>query len=79
MVIISNPTLVKVDLMLCGVQVSEESALIPHVETNDFSHKFDVWWWWSKKHFRGPTNMNKYKICAKVRKIIQIQDLLGQF
>ena len=24
--------------MLCGVQVSEESSLIPHEETNDFSH-----------------------------------------
>ena len=35
---ISNPILVNVDLMLCGAQVSEESSLIPHEETNDFSH-----------------------------------------
>ena len=28
--------------MLCDVYVSKESALIPHVETNDFSHKFAV-------------------------------------
>ena len=24
--------------MMCGVQVSEESSLIPNEETNDFSH-----------------------------------------
>ena len=24
--------------MLCGVEVSEDSSLIPHEETNDFSH-----------------------------------------
>ena len=34
----SNPTLVKVDLMLCGVEVSEESSLIPHEEPNDVCH-----------------------------------------